>query len=71
MYEEIRLVDGSEKVNHFSYTDVLWHNNFVQLDDFENIAIGSGKRKNRTNDSKIVRAPKGKKKKKTNDEGIR
>lgn len=71
MYEEIKLLDGCEKVNHFSDSSILCHSNSLQLDEFENIAIASGKRKNRTNDSKVVRAPKGKKKKKTNDDSIR
>lgn len=69
MYEEIKLLDGcTEKViPHNNYSIV--HSYSLQLDEFENITIASGKRKNKTNDTK--RAPKGKKKKKTNDEGVR
>ena len=68
VYEEIKLLDGcTEKVISQMILTIV-HCNSLQLDEFENITIASGKRKNKTNDSK--RAPKGKKKKKTN-EGIR
>ena len=70
MYEEIKLLDGcTEKVIPIMMPFYCSLANSLQLDEFENITIASGKRKNKTNDTK--KAPKGKKKKKTNDEGVR
>ena len=67
VYEEIKLLDGcSEKVIPFIILFCVFISNSQQLDEFENVTIASGKRKNKANDSK--RAPKGKKKKKANDE---
>ena len=71
MYEEIQLLDGCEKVTTLVMS-IFLSLYPLQLDEYENITIASGKRKNRTCDSKIAKAPKGKKKKKIiNDEGIR